>query len=149
MVPTASAILDDGTIVEMVYRPDQRRTLLAIYSMARWTVRELGRQEQRHTQIAAASRRRSRCGHLQSRNGASHPRRPRQDQDLGATAKDSAGHDLGVKTFPNGALVADIVLDTSTTTTATIDYVVTYAWGNTATATRAVIIDATASTTAQ
>ena len=48
--------------------------------------------------------------------------------DLGATAKDSAGHDLGVKTFLNGALVSDIVLDTSTTTTDTIDYAATDTW---------------------
>ena len=62
-------------------------------------------------------------------------------QDLGATAKDSEGHDLGVRTFLNGALVSDIVLDTSTTTTHTIDYVATDTWGNTATATRSVIIE--------
>ena len=63
-------------------------------------------------------------------------------QDLGATAKDSAGHDLGVKSFLNGTLVSDIVLDTSiTTTTDTIDYVATDTWGNTATATRSVIIE--------
>ena len=62
-------------------------------------------------------------------------------QDLGATAKDSEGHDLGVKTFLNGALVSDIVLDTSTTSTDTIDYVATDTWGNTATATRSVIIE--------
>ena len=59
-------------------------------------------------------------------------------QDLGATAKDNEGHDLGVKTFLNGALVSDIVLDTSTTSI--IDYVATDTWGNTATATRSVII---------
>ena len=62
-------------------------------------------------------------------------------QDLGATAKDSAGHDLGLRTFLNGALVSDIVLDTSTTSTDTIDYVATDTWGNTATATRSVIIE--------
>ncbi|MGA7884031.1 MAG: immunoglobulin-like domain-containing protein [Terrimicrobiaceae bacterium] len=62
-------------------------------------------------------------------------------QDLGATAKDNEGHDLGVKTFLNDALVSDIVLDTSTTSTDTIDYVATDTWGNTATATRSVIIE--------
>ena len=62
-------------------------------------------------------------------------------QDLGATAKDSAGHDLGVKTFLNGLLVSDIVIDTSTTTTDIIDYVASDTWGNTATATRSVIIE--------
>ena len=65
-------------------------------------------------------------------------------QDLGATAKDSAGHDLGVRNFLNGALVSDIVLDTSTTSTNPIDYVATDTWGNTATATRTVIIEAPA-----
>ena len=33
----------------------------------------------------------------------------------------SAGHDLGVKTYLNGALLSTIVLDTSTTTTDTVD----------------------------
>ena len=65
-------------------------------------------------------------------------------QDLGATAKDSVGHDLGVKTFLNGLLVSDIVIDTSTTTTDIIDYVASDTWGNTATATRSVIIEAPA-----
>ena len=62
-------------------------------------------------------------------------------QDLGAIAKDTAGHDLGVKTFLNGALVSDIIIDTSTTTTDIIDYVATDTWGSTATATRSVIIE--------
>jgi hypothetical protein len=61
-------------------------------------------------------------------------------KDLGATAIDSAGHDLGVKTFLNGLLASNIVLDTSTTSTDTIDYVATDTWGQTATATRTVII---------
>ena len=61
-------------------------------------------------------------------------------QDLGATAKDSQGHDLGVRTFLNGAFVSDIVIDTSTTTTDIIEYVATDTWGQTATATRTVII---------
>jgi hypothetical protein len=65
--------------------------------------------------------------------------------DLGATAKDSEGHDLGLKTFLNSALVSDIVIDTSTTSTATVDYVATDTWGNTATATRSVIIEPLAS----
>jgi hypothetical protein len=62
--------------------------------------------------------------------------------DLGATAKDSAGHNLGVKTFLNGALVFDIVLDTSTTTTDTIDYAATDTNGLISTSTRTVIIEA-------
>src|SRR5258708_37212635 len=40
IVPTASAILDDGTIVEMVFQPEGRRTLFAIYSAGRWTLQD-------------------------------------------------------------------------------------------------------------
>lgn len=40
IVPTASAILEDGTIVEMVFRPKQRRTLFAICSAGRWTLQD-------------------------------------------------------------------------------------------------------------
>ena len=40
IVPTASAVLDDGTIVEMVYRPDLRRTLFTVYSGGRWTLQD-------------------------------------------------------------------------------------------------------------
>lgn len=47
-----------------------------------------------------------------------------------------------------GALVSDIVLDTSTTTTDTIDYLATDTWRNTATATRSVIIDVAAAAAA-
>ena len=39
-MPTASAILDDGTIVEMTFHPELRRTLFAIYSAGRWTVQD-------------------------------------------------------------------------------------------------------------
>ena len=39
-MPAASAILDDGTIVEMVFRPDLRRTLFAIFSAGRWTLQD-------------------------------------------------------------------------------------------------------------
>jgi hypothetical protein len=38
--PTASAILDDGTLVELVYQPQQARTGLALYSAGRWTLQE-------------------------------------------------------------------------------------------------------------
>ena len=41
IVPTASAVLDDGTIVEMTYRPELRRTLFAIYSAGRWTLQDV------------------------------------------------------------------------------------------------------------
>jgi hypothetical protein len=40
IVPTASAILDDGTMVEMVFQPGRGRTLYAIYSAGRWTLRD-------------------------------------------------------------------------------------------------------------
>ena len=36
----ASSILDDSTIVEMVYRPDLRRTLFAVYTSGRWTLQD-------------------------------------------------------------------------------------------------------------
>lgn len=38
--PTASAILEDGTIVEMVYKPDLQRTLFAVFSAGRWRLEE-------------------------------------------------------------------------------------------------------------
>jgi hypothetical protein len=60
--------------------------------------------------------------------------------DLGVTTKDSAGHDLDVRTFLNGTLVQTISLDTSTTTTYTIDYAATDTNGLTATSTRQVIV---------
>lgn len=37
---SASAILDDGTIIEMIYRPELRRTCFAIYSAGRWTTQD-------------------------------------------------------------------------------------------------------------
>ena len=40
-VLTASAVLDDGTIVEMVFRPELRRTLFAIYSAGRSTLQDV------------------------------------------------------------------------------------------------------------
>jgi hypothetical protein len=40
VVPTASTIIDDGIIVEMVYRPEQRRTAFAIFDAGRWTLQE-------------------------------------------------------------------------------------------------------------
>jgi hypothetical protein len=59
---------------------------------------------------------------------------------------------LGPKTFVNGKLVSDIVIDTSAAATDTIDYVATDNVGNTATSTRTaitriVIVQATTSTT--
>lgn len=71
--------------------------------------------------------------------------------DLGATVSDTgpgqAGDtNLGVKTFLNGTLVSNIVIDTSSVATDTIDYVATDTDGLTATSTRTVIIDTVAST---
>jgi hypothetical protein len=40
IVPTASAILEDDTIVEMAFEPKQRRTFFAIYSAGRWTLQD-------------------------------------------------------------------------------------------------------------
>ena len=40
IIPTASAILEDGSIVEMVFQPKLRRTFLAIYNAGRWTLQD-------------------------------------------------------------------------------------------------------------
>jgi Domain of unknown function (DUF5011) len=62
--------------------------------------------------------------------------------DLGATITDpQADLNLGIKTFLNGKLVSNIVLDTSSVATDTIDYVATDSQGLTATSTRTVIIE--------
>jgi hypothetical protein len=37
-VPTASQVLDDGSIIELVYQPAARRTLIAQYNAGRWTL---------------------------------------------------------------------------------------------------------------
>jgi spore maturation protein SpmA len=62
--------------------------------------------------------------------------------DLGATitGPTQADTNLGIKTFLNGALVSNIVLDTTAAATDTIDYVATNAAG-TSTSTRTVIIE--------
>jgi Chaperone of endosialidase/Domain of unknown function (DUF5011) len=65
--------------------------------------------------------------------------------DLGATITGpQADLNLGIKTFLNGRLVSNIVLDTSSVATDTIDYVATDSAGLTATSTRTVIIEPTA-----
>lgn len=69
--------------------------------------------------------------------------------DLGATISEGgAGQaddtNLGLKTFLNGTLVSNIVIDTSQVATDTIDYVATDQFGLTATSTRTVIIEAAA-----
>ncbi len=61
---------------------------------------------------------------------------------LGASIDDNVDHNLGYKTFLNGALVSDIVIDTSAPGTSTIDYVATDSARNTATSTRTVIVAA-------
>jgi hypothetical protein len=66
--------------------------------------------------------------------------------DLGAIVTDNQGHSLGYKTFLNGALVSNIVIDISQIATDTIDYVATDSAGLTATSTRTVIILAASST---
>ncbi|MBR0960903.1 hypothetical protein [Bradyrhizobium japonicum] len=39
IVSTVSAILDDGSIAELVYRSEDRKTLFAVYSAGRWTLK--------------------------------------------------------------------------------------------------------------
>jgi hypothetical protein len=55
---------------------------------------------------------------------------------------DNQGHDLSYRTFINGVLFGHILIDTTQVATDTIDYVATDTWGNTATSTRTVIIEA-------
>ncbi len=63
--------------------------------------------------------------------------------DMGATITGPAADlNLGIKTFLNGALVSNIVVDTAAVATDTIDYVVTDQNGLSATSTRTVIIQA-------
>jgi hypothetical protein len=63
--------------------------------------------------------------------------------DLGAMITGPrADLNLGIKTFLNGALVSNIMLDTSAAATDTIDYVVTDAGGLTSTSTRIVVVQA-------
>jgi hypothetical protein len=40
VVPTASAVLEDGSIVELVFQPERRRTFFAIYDAGRWTLQD-------------------------------------------------------------------------------------------------------------
>jgi Domain of unknown function (DUF5011) len=63
--------------------------------------------------------------------------------DLGATITGpTADLNLGIKTILNGTLVSNIIIDTSTVATDTIDYVATDGAGLTSTSTRQVIIQA-------
>jgi hypothetical protein len=65
--------------------------------------------------------------------------------DLGAVVTDNEGHDLSYRIFINGALSGNILIDTTQVATDTIDYVATDTWGNTATSTRTIIIEASPS----
>jgi hypothetical protein len=66
--------------------------------------------------------------------------------DLGATITGpQADLKLGIKTFLNGTLTSNIMIDTTQVATDTIDYVATDTWDNTATSTRTVIVEASAS----
>jgi hypothetical protein len=67
--------------------------------------------------------------------------------DLSATITGSQGDlNLGIKTFLNGRLVSNIVLDTTAMATDTIDHVTTDDAGLTSTSTRTVLIEAAAPT---
>jgi hypothetical protein len=55
---------------------------------------------------------------------------------------DNQGNDLSYRTFINGVLTGNILIDTSQVATDTIDYVATDTWGNTATSVRTLIIQA-------
>jgi hypothetical protein len=59
--------------------------------------------------------------------------------------RDDQGHDLSYRTFINGVLSGNILIETSQAATDTIDYVATDTWGNTSTSTRMVIIEAASS----
>ena len=68
--------------------------------------------------------------------------------DLGATiTSPQQDLDLGIKTFLNGALVSDIIIDTSLVATDTIDYVAADQNGLTSTSTRTVIVESASSAT--
>jgi hypothetical protein len=62
--------------------------------------------------------------------------------DLGATiTAPQSDLNLGIKSYLNGALVSNIVLDTSAEATDTIDYVAADQTGLTSTSTRTIIIE--------
>jgi hypothetical protein len=47
-VPTVSRILSDGSILELLYRPDDQRTALALYNAGRWTAQHHVDSDERH-----------------------------------------------------------------------------------------------------
>jgi hypothetical protein len=65
--------------------------------------------------------------------------------DLGAIVQDNQGHNLSYRTFINGVLSGNILIDTSKVATDTIDYVATDTWGNTSTSTRTIIVESASS----
>ena len=69
----------------------------------------------------------------------------RAERPAGAIVHDNQGHDLSYRIFINGVLSGNILIDTSQVATDTIDYVATDTWGNTATSTRTVIVQAASS----
>lgn len=56
-----------------------------------------------------------------------------------------SSHALSYRTFINGVLSENILVDTSQVATDTIDYVATDTWGNTATSARIVIVQSASS----
>jgi hypothetical protein len=38
LVSTASAILEDGSIIELLHQPETRRTLFAVHNAGRWSL---------------------------------------------------------------------------------------------------------------
>jgi hypothetical protein len=38
ITPTVSSVFEDGTIIELLYRPQERQTVLALYNAGRWTL---------------------------------------------------------------------------------------------------------------
>jgi hypothetical protein len=65
--------------------------------------------------------------------------------DLGAIVHDNHCNDLSYRTFINGVLSGNILIDTSKVATDTIDYVATDTWGNTSTSTRTIIVESASS----
>jgi hypothetical protein len=79
------------------------------------------------------------------RRNAIAPNWRRQEGAIGSNATitdPKADLNLGLKYFLNGALVSDIVIDTTNVATDTVQYVATDPTGLTATSTRTVIIEA-------
>jgi hypothetical protein len=40
IAPTVSAVLDDGSMVELLFKPEQRRTFLVLFNSGRWTLQD-------------------------------------------------------------------------------------------------------------